>query len=240
MTGEPPAKKQRESSLCLPGDAVPFSSAEAAGLGVKLDQDGARAFATAAGVLRREGDEVSVENLRKRYIPRAGDVVVGVISHRNAEQYKVDIRSPSPAYLPALAFNSATKRNRPQLEAGALVYCRVEAAHPDLDTELSCIEWETKKTWNTGEVQYGELKGGLSFEVALSAAARLVAVDCTVLDRLGKDFAFEACVGQNGRVWLNAQTARETVLLLQAVRRSFGLTDVQVEAMVAKMVEVFS
>ena len=70
-------------------------------------------------------------------------------------------------------------------------------------------------------------------------------VDCFILDRLGKDwvekcyetvqkhmnhnevlfqnlfqcflkdFAYELCVGQNGRVWLSAPTARETVLLLQ-------------------------
>ena len=32
---------------------------------------------------------------------------------------------------------------------------------------------------------------------------------------LSKDFAYELCVGQNGRVWLSAPTARETVLLLQ-------------------------
>lgn len=30
-----------------------------------------------------------------------------------------------------------------------------------------------------------------------------------------QDFAYELCVGQNGRVWLSAPTARETVLLLQ-------------------------
>ena len=33
-----------------------------------------------------------------------------------------------------------------------------------------------------------------------------------------KDFSYELCVGQNGRVWLVAPTARETVLLLQALR----------------------
>merc|ERR1712228_938332 len=109
------------------------------------------------------------------------------------------------------------------------VYARVEAAHPDLDTELSCMDHETKKSWSTGEVLLGELKGGHSFEVALSAAQRLLAAECFVLDRLGQDFAYEICTGQNGRVWLRAPTARETVLLLQAIRRSFGMTDVQVE-----------
>ena len=90
-------------------------------------------------------------------------------------------------------------------------------------------------------------------------------MECFILDRLGKasshfsyffkreDFAFELCVGQNGRVWLSAATARETVLLLQAIKRSFGMSNVQIEVasnclcgeksgevMVGKMVEVFS
>ncbi|CAE8612566.1 unnamed protein product, partial [Polarella glacialis] len=216
-------------ALCLPGDEVPMTGAMP-GMGVALDEDGQRAFATAAGVVRTSDEEVSVENLRKRYLPRKGDCVVGIVMSRNSEFYKVDIRSPSAAFLPCLSFNAATKRNRPQLEIGSLVYARVEEAHADLDTELTCIDPETKKCWNTGEVLLGELKNGLSFEVALSAAQRLVAVDCYVLDRLGKDFSYELCAGTNGRVWLVAPTARETVLLLQAIRRSFGMTNVQVEA----------
>eukprot|EP00930_Biecheleria_cincta_P076411 TRINITY_DN63631_c0_g1_i1.p1 TRINITY_DN63631_c0_g1~~TRINITY_DN63631_c0_g1_i1.p1 ORF type:complete len:239 (+),score=37.34 TRINITY_DN63631_c0_g1_i1:35-718(+) len=226
-------------AMCLPGDPVQLSGV-ASGVGVALEAETGNAFATAAGVLRTSEHEVSIENLRKRYIPRKGDCVVGIVLARNADFYKVDIRSPSPAFLPTLAWNGATKRNRPMLEIGMLVYARVEAAHVDLDTELSCLDLETKKAWSTGEVLYGELKGGLSFEVALSAAQRLLSVDCFILDRLGRDFAYELCVGQNGRVWLLAPTARETVLLLQAIRRSFGMTNVQIEAMVGKMVEVFS
>eukprot|EP00929_Paragymnodinium_shiwhaense_P054778 TRINITY_DN27450_c0_g2_i1.p1 TRINITY_DN27450_c0_g2~~TRINITY_DN27450_c0_g2_i1.p1 ORF type:complete len:230 (+),score=50.74 TRINITY_DN27450_c0_g2_i1:88-777(+) len=228
-------------SLCLPGDSVPFSDVVgAAGVGIKIDEESSRAYATAAGVLRTVDDKATIENLRKRYIPRAGDCVVGIIMHRGAEAYKVDIRSPSPAYLPALAFNAATKRNRPNLEAGNLVFCRVVAAHADLETELSCIDLDTKKTWTTGEILFGELKGGLNFEVPLSAANRLTEPECFVLDRLGADFAYELVVGQNGRLWIMAQTARETVLLHQAIRRSFGMSEVQVEAMVTKMVQVFS
>ena len=80
---------------------------------------------------------------------------------RSSEVYKVDIRAASPAFLPTLAWNGATKRNRPVLETlgvlsatylatktvriGTLVHARVEAAHPDLDTELSCTDPDTKK-----------------------------------------------------------------------------------------------
>mmetsp|Transcript_2225 Transcript_2225/g.6338 ORF Transcript_2225/g.6338 Transcript_2225/m.6338 type:complete len:229 (-) Transcript_2225:101-787(-) len=222
--------------LCLPGDDVPAVEA-GPGSGVLRDLDGFT-YATTAGVLRT-GVESSVENLRQRYIPRTGDRIVGIVSARLGEKYKVDIRAPASAYLPTLSFNGASRRNRPALEIGSLVYAWVEDVQPD-HTELSCVDPETKKAWNTGEVLFGELKEGLTFEVTLSAAQRMLAADCFVLDRLGEDFAFESCAGHNGRIWLVAPTAEETVKLLQCVRRSFGMTDVQVEAMVSKMVEFFS
>jgi len=226
--------------LCLPGDRLKLSGLSM-GPGMMLDEkDVSKAFATAAGVVKRTPDQVLVENLQKRYIPRQGDVVVGIVVYRMGEAYKVDIKASSQAYLPNLSFNGATRRNRPVLELGAIILARVESAHPDLDTELSCIEPDSKKSWNTGEIVFGELKGGFNFEVPISAAQRLLSVECFVLDRLGQDFAYELSVGQNGRVWLSAPSDRETVLLVQAIRRSFGMSDVQVEPMIAKMVEMFS
>mmetsp|Transcript_64452 Transcript_64452/g.153835 ORF Transcript_64452/g.153835 Transcript_64452/m.153835 type:complete len:229 (-) Transcript_64452:93-779(-) len=224
--------------VCFPGDEVPLQGKER---GAGITSSGSQpAFATEAGVLRQTDSEAHVENWRKRYIPRAGDCVIGIVTFRNAEMYRVDIRSPSIAYLPTLAFNGASLRNRPILEVGSLVYARVQAAHPDLDTELTCMDLENKKSWSTNEIIYGELHGGLNFEVPLSATQRLMAADSYVLERLGRDFRFEVCIGQNGRVWLSAATHRETVLLLQAIKRSFGMTDVQVEAMIQKMIEMFS
>eukprot|EP00811_Abedinium_folium_P006059 NODE_15574_length_1043_cov_2.293668.p1 GENE.NODE_15574_length_1043_cov_2.293668~~NODE_15574_length_1043_cov_2.293668.p1 ORF type:complete len:246 (-),score=92.90 NODE_15574_length_1043_cov_2.293668:305-1006(-) len=231
------------AALCLPGDLVPLDGAPR-GPGLDVDMDTDETIAVAAGIVKYSGEGVFVENLRKRYIPRKGDRIVGIIISRGMEMYKVDIRAPQPAWLSVFSFNSATKRNRPVLEVGSLVYARVDAValQPDAEyqTELSCVDPELKKSWNTGEVLYRELQGGINFEVALVAAQRLLAPDCYVIERLGEHFPFEICTGDNGRVWLKAATARETVLLLQAIRRSFGLTDVQTEALVAKMVQIFS
>mmetsp|Transcript_52126 Transcript_52126/g.117374 ORF Transcript_52126/g.117374 Transcript_52126/m.117374 type:complete len:227 (-) Transcript_52126:62-742(-) len=224
--------------VCLPGDAVELGG-RSRGLGVALAAGG-HPYATTAGIVRQGTTDTHVESWRKRYIPRPGDHVIGVVCSRNADMYRVDIRGPSLAYLPTLAFNGASLRNRPILEVGSVVYARIQGAHPDLDTELSCMDLDNKKSWSTNEIIFGELQGGLQFEVPLSAAHRLLADDCYVLERLGRDFCFEVCIGQNGRVWLSAATRRETVLLLQTIRRSFGMTDVQVEAMVQKMIEMFS
>lgn len=56
-----------------------------------------------------------VDTPRRRYNPARNDPVVGVISERYADTYHVHINAPFPAQLPVLAFDGATRRNRPNL-----------------------------------------------------------------------------------------------------------------------------
>ena len=75
---------------------------------------------------------------RKRYMPHVGDSIVAIIEDRLGDYYKAEIRSGAFAYLPRLAFDGATKRNRPEFHRGQVVYCRVSKAFDDTDTELTC------------------------------------------------------------------------------------------------------
>lgn len=69
-----------------------------------------------------------------------GDAVVGIVVERHVDSFNVDLGGPFPAVLPALAFEGATRRNRPNLVAGDLVYARVTAASRDTDPELACTD----------------------------------------------------------------------------------------------------
>ena len=42
--------------------------------------------------------------------------------------------------LPQLSFEGATKRNRPNLKSGDVVYARVAAASRDMDPILTCVD----------------------------------------------------------------------------------------------------
>lgn len=75
-----------------------------------------------------------------RYTPCVGDNVVGMVIERHSDTLIVDIGGPFPAVLNSLAFEGATRRNRPKVAEGDLVYARVTLAHKDLDTELCCTE----------------------------------------------------------------------------------------------------
>ena len=51
-----------------------------------------------------------------QYTPVLEDNVVGVVREKQGEQFKIDIGASHIANLPFLAFEGATKRNRPNLE----------------------------------------------------------------------------------------------------------------------------
>jgi exosome complex component RRP40 len=77
---------------------------------------------------------------------------VGIIEERTSDYYKVNIFSGAPAVLNRLSFEGASKRNKPELKVGDVVYCRVSMAHKDIDTELSCTSTSgVKKDWSSGE-----------------------------------------------------------------------------------------
>ena len=118
------------------------------------------------------------------------------------EHFFVDIRAPARATLSALSFEGATKRNRPTLKEGDLVYARVIVAHRDLDPEISCVDAGGRA------LGFGQLKGGTMMSVKTGLARRLLSrPPLPALVALGETLAFEMAVGLNGRVWINADAA---------------------------------
>ncbi len=56
------------------------------------------------------------------------------------EFYRVNILGASSALLPLLAFDGASKRNKPNLRTGALVFCRMSLADRVRNWN-ECLEW---------------------------------------------------------------------------------------------------
>ncbi|KAL3771449.1 hypothetical protein ACHAW5_000104 [Stephanodiscus triporus] len=71
-----------------------------------------------------------------------GDRVIGIVEDQraSADYYRVNVFGSHPALLHVLGFEGATKRNRPTLEPGSLVYCRVVRGFGGgrMDGEVSC------------------------------------------------------------------------------------------------------
>ncbi|KAJ3185890.1 Exosome component 3 [Irineochytrium annulatum] len=162
--------------------------------------------------------KIWIEQSQRRYVAAVGESVVGVITYRGAEQYRVDIGGAHHASLDALAFEGATKRNKPNLEVGHLVYARIFVANKDMEPEIECVNPSTGRSDG-----FGELKGGFMFKCSLGLSRSLLSPTNPLLAALGKLFPFETAVGMNGRIWVNAATPLEIVVLTNALKGSEGL-----------------
>eukprot|EP00596_Hydrurales_sp_CCMP1899_P005761 CAMPEP_0119046112 /NCGR_PEP_ID=MMETSP1177-20130426/44458_1 /TAXON_ID=2985 /ORGANISM="Ochromonas sp, Strain CCMP1899" /LENGTH=218 /DNA_ID=CAMNT_0007018791 /DNA_START=66 /DNA_END=719 /DNA_ORIENTATION=- len=195
-----------QSVAVLPGDdmtALVTGLRRNIKLGAGLHQVGETVFSSIAGSLRYKAPITYwIESDKRIYVPQVGDQVVGVVEEKLGEFYKVNIFSSSTALLNKLAFEGATKRNKPELKKGDIIYLRVSVAHKDLQTEVTCISSSgSKKEWSTGETVYAELAEGLLVNLSVGRARKMLLPDCVVLNSLGRHFLFEVAIGMNGGIW---------------------------------------
>jgi len=155
-----------------------------------------------------------VESARRRYVPCEGDRVIGQVTNRGAESFTVTLFSAHHASLPVLAFEGASRRNRPHLEIGALVYARIESAEPWTEPVLSCIDPVHNKADGMGELKVAqEPELSMVWRVSEPLARSLLRPSHTLLPSVSRHFAFEAAIGVNGLVWTRASRAEHVAAL---------------------------
>lgn len=206
-------------------------------LGPGVLQRGTDVVATKPGAAHLDArrGKVWVSGNQRRYEPAAGDMVVGVVVERHSEQYTLALRGTDVAILPSLAFEGATKRNKPHLVVGNAVYCRVVRAHRNADCEVTCVEPGSSKSWVSAEATFGELKGGNIVSVSLGLARALQARDGTLLAVIGKRIPFESAVGANGFVWVRSDSVENTVLISNAIQKADVMPREKWQNFVARM-----
>lgn len=176
--------------------------------------------ATHAGLLSTDSkrNTVIIHSFpQRRYIPTVNDLVIAQV-HRSSQDYFHCVITPHAplAVLGQLAFEGASKKTRPALKQGDLVYARVLSIGVGAGTEveLTCVNPATGKAEPGG---LGPLTGGMVFDVSTGLAARLMmktGSEVVVLEELGKKLenkgGFEIAVGRNGRVWVDCSSSNDS------------------------------
>lgn len=163
-------------------------------------------------------------------MPRVGELVIGTVHHSAADAFHILLSDfTSPVLLPHLSFEGATKKTRPQLAPGALVYARVSLSDKHMDAELECVHANTGK----GD-GLGPLNGGMMWSISLGFARRLMMPNAkggiVVLDELASaGLQFETATGRNGRFWVDSDNIRTVLAVGRAVeetdQRNLGLEE---------------
>ncbi|KHJ96773.1 hypothetical protein OESDEN_03258 [Oesophagostomum dentatum] len=151
------------SKVCLPGEEInPHISKneiKIVGYGIERDPTSDRFIAKQAGIFRQQDDKCWINVHSKRYVVEKGDRVIGIVTGCIGDFFKLDIGTAENATISFLSFEGATKRNRPELKIGDVVYAQVvdEFAHTDI--ELTCVDALSRARG------LGALTGGFLFKV---------------------------------------------------------------------------
>ncbi|XP_075994443.1 exosome complex component RRP40 isoform X2 [Genypterus blacodes] len=223
--------KQRVGDVLLPGDEFSSAAEETISLteaakadkvvcGPGLRRSGARLLVCKSGVLRHKQPNMFwIDSQQRRYVPTKGESVIGVVTVKSGDIFKVDFGGSEQASLSYLAFEGATKRNRPNVQVGDLVFGQFTVANKDMEPELVCIDSSGRAN---GLGVFGA--GGLLFRVSLGLVRRLLAPHSDVVQDLERLFPFELVVGMNGRLWVKAASVQQTLIVANLLETCENMT----------------
>ncbi|KAK0174486.1 hypothetical protein PV327_010249 [Microctonus hyperodae] len=202
--------------VMMPGDIVEIPSEiskERIILGPGLRRDGDTIYACKAGSLKVQPPSICyIDSYQKRYIPCRGENVVGIVTQKMGDIFKVDIGSSDQASLSYLAFEGASKRNRPDIQVGDVVFAKLLIASKDMESELVCVDSHGKK----GKLGILGVDGML-LNCSLSLIRKILNPDNPFFKLFAEERAYEIAVGMNGKIWINAKSVHETIALANAI-----------------------
>eukprot|EP00064_Thunnus_orientalis_P024878 superscaffoldBa00011387_g25193 len=117
--------KDKVGEVLLPGDDFSFQADDTISLtdhvkpekvvcGPGLRRSGDRLVVCKSGVLRHKQPNMFwIDSQQKRYVAAKGETVIGIVTVKSGDVFKVDFGGSEQASLSYLAFEGATKRNRP-------------------------------------------------------------------------------------------------------------------------------
>jgi len=250
-----------KSKIVIPGDLIseipPDSddtSQDKKGgivLGPGLSREGSNVYATKCGVLRKKRplthDIYWVDTHSKRYVPVKGEYVLGIVVAKAGDAFRVDIGAAEYASLSYLAFEGATKKNRPLVNLGDVVYARLIVASRDMEAELVCVDSYGKRAGmgvigssDPSTPLVNSSDNSFLFTVPLNLVRKLLSKSCVLLNALGKYIAYEIAVGMNGRIWIRGKKVRDTICLANAISVAEHMTNEEITRMSNKLVDVLS
>lgn len=209
-----------ERRIVLPGELVAEGNYK---LGDGVYREGNKIYSSLLGLLDEKKGFIRVIPFTRKYIPKAGDFVIGKITDIQFASWEVDINSPYRAILNVEDFREDLKPGQVDLSKflsiGDVIFAVVKEITPSRRIYLSM-------RMNNSTV----LRRGRLVEVTPSKIPRVIGKKKSMLLMIKREIGIKILVGQNGRIWLDG-TQDKINLAVKVLRKiekeahTSGLTD---------------
>lgn len=205
--------------IVVPGDLLSSSPELKAGMGTFREKG--RIYAAQIGIKSIRGNYVNVVPLAGKYLPKAGDMVIGVIVDIGPSNWLVDINCPYPAPLhvndvPWRVDFGDTAR---YLNIGNSILVKVLKVDETKRIQLTLKEQGLRK-----------LTSGRIIEISHSKVPRVIGKSGSMISMLKNYTNTRMFVGQNGRIWIDGEPddirlAVEAITMIDKQAHLLGLTE---------------
>ncbi|VVB86651.1 Exosome complex component Rrp4 [uncultured archaeon] len=208
---------EMDKKLVIPGDFL-SDDAKQADEGTYVENG--KVFSSVFGIASLK-DRIRVVPLSGKYIPRAGDMVIGVIKEIAFSNWIVDIRSPYEGLLHISEFpRRIESADMPKyLNIGESIMTLVRDVDANMKVELTLNDQRLRP-----------VKEGRVIEVTPSKVPRLIGRGGSMIAMLKNETGCNIFIGQNGRVWITGKDkgmdlAARAILKIERETHISGLTD---------------
>jgi len=172
-------------------------------------EEGGKIYSSLMGLAELRGNTVKVVALEGVYIPKEGDLVIGVITIVAGNNWKIDIGGP---YLASLHANNALRRPYSDdiseyMDMGDVV-----------SAEVSAFDRQSGPFLSMKERGLEVLEGGMILEVSPAKIPRIIGRRGSMINMINDHLRIDSVVGQNGRIWIKTSDVRKLRLAIKAFR----------------------
>jgi exosome complex component RRP4 len=166
-------------------------------------------YSTLVGLAELRGNTVKVVALEGAYIPKEGDLVIGIITIVAGNNWKVNIGGPYGASLHA---NNALRRPYSDdiseyMDIGDVISAEVTAFDRQSGPFLSMKGRGLRV-----------LDKGMIFEVSPAKIPRIIGRRGSMINMITDHLKIQTVVGQNGRIWIKAPDTMSLRLAIKAFK----------------------
>ena len=172
-------------------------------------EEGGKIYSSLMGLAELRGNTVKVVALEGAYIPKEGDLVIGVITLVAGNNWKVDIGGPYGASIHA---NNALRRPYSDdisqyMDTGDVI-----------SAEVSTFDRQTGPFLSMKGRGLEVLEGGMILQVSPAKIPRIIGRRGSMINMINDHLRIESVVGQNGRIWIKTSDVQKLRLAIKAFR----------------------
>jgi len=217
--------------VVIPGQLIAEGSHSIYGGAFK---EGNRIYSSVIGLLNIRGQDISVIPLGGRYMPRRGDVVIGIVMDSHRSGWILDLNSP---YVGNLFVSDLEGRKVDLDKEDISQFLNMGDA---VMAEIRDVDERMRVLLDAYGLGMGKIRGGKMVEISSAKIPRVIGKKGSMMTVLQSTSGCKIKVGQNGRimVWGSDQkmvnAVVEALFMIEREAHTSGLTD-RVEQFLEKM-----